>query len=46
MGKGAALKGLDACNNDIVLFLDADLIGLREIHIKKLLEPIMKINAI
>ncbi len=43
MGKGAALKkGLEACNNDIVLFLDADLIGLREIHIRKLLEPVMK----
>jgi len=43
MGKGAALKkGLEDCKNDIVLFLDADLIGLREMHIRKLLEPVMR----
>lgn len=42
-GKGAALKkGLEDCDSDIVLFLDADLIGLKEIHIRKLLEPVMK----
>ncbi|NSW92326.1 MAG: glycosyltransferase family 2 protein [Firmicutes bacterium] len=43
MGKGAAIKkGLEVCKSDIVLLLDADLIGLREIHIRKLLEPVIK----
>jgi len=42
MGKGAALKkGLDACNSDIILMLDADLIGLNETHITKLLKPLL-----
>jgi len=42
MGKGAAIKnGLEVSKGDIVLFLDADLIGLNEVHIMKLLEPVV-----
>lgn len=41
MGKGGAMKaGLDACRGDIILFLDADLIGLKEEHVIKLVEPV------
>ena len=33
MGKGAAIKtGLDASKGEVLLFLDADLIGLKEMH--------------
>lgn len=40
-GKSAAMKaGLGAASQEIVLFLDADLVGLRPEHIRKLLEPI------
>lgn len=42
IGKGGALKkGLEVCNNDIILFLDADLIGLKEVHVRELVEPII-----
>jgi len=41
-GKGAALKaGFDECNADIVIMLDADLIGLKKEHIYSLLNPII-----
>jgi polyisoprenyl-phosphate glycosyltransferase len=41
-GKGAALqKGIEEIDCDIILILDADLIGLKELHIKRLLEPIL-----
>jgi len=42
MGKGAAMK-IGAANTtaDVLLFLDADLKGLRENHIRDLLEPII-----
>ncbi len=43
IGKGGAMKtGLDICNGDVVLFLDADLIGLKEEHIKNILCPVIK----
>lgn len=46
MGKGAALKaGFKCCNEDIILFMDADLIGLKKEHIIKLIEPILKNEA-
>lgn len=46
MGKGAALKaGLDRCCSDYVLFLDADLVGLTEDHIRKLMAPVLSNNA-
>ncbi len=42
IGKGGAMKvGLDNCSGDVVLFLDADLIGLTEGHIKRLLTPVI-----
>lgn len=42
-GKGGAIKkGLEVTECDVVLFLDADLIGLNENHIMKLLEPVVK----
>lgn len=45
-GKGAALKaGIDNANADILLFLDADLIGLTEQHVISLLEPVLKGEA-
>jgi len=41
-GKGGAMKaGLAQCDADIILFLDADLIGLTENHVKKLLQPVI-----
>jgi len=43
MGKGAAIKaGVEASKGDVLLFLDADLIGLKEMHVKKLLEPVIR----
>ncbi len=40
-GKAAAMKaGLLAAAHDVILFLDADLLGLRPDHVKKLIEPI------
>jgi glycosyltransferase involved in cell wall biosynthesis len=40
-GKGGAVKaGLDQTDADIILVLDADLIGLTGAHIKSLLEPV------
>ena len=45
-GKGYAVKvGTKNIKSDIILFCDADLIGLRKEHIDKLLEPIFKKNA-
>lgn len=41
-GKGGALKaGLENLSADVVLFLDADLIGLTVEHVHNLLEPVM-----
>jgi glycosyltransferase involved in cell wall biosynthesis len=41
-GKAAAMKvGLLAASFEIILFLDADLIGLRPDHVKRLLDPIL-----
>lgn len=41
VGKGGAMKaGLDNCSGDIILFLDADLIGLTKEHVNKLIEPV------
>ncbi|KPU43908.1 glucosyl-3-phosphoglycerate synthase [Oxobacter pfennigii] len=42
LGKGGAMKeGLKNCGASIVLFLDADLIGLTEKHIYNLLSPVI-----
>lgn len=46
-GKGGAMKaGLDQTRHEIILFLDADLMGLKEAHITALLEPILKGEAV
>ncbi len=41
-GKGGAIKaGMDHTDAGILLFLDADLIGLTESHVKDLLKPVL-----
>jgi len=45
-GKGAAMKaGLEATDEQIVLFLDADLVGLKPGHIGDLLKPVVDDRA-
>ncbi|WP_425447475.1 glycosyltransferase family 2 protein [Dethiothermospora halolimnae] len=42
IGKGGAVKrGVEKSHGDIVLFLDADLIGLRSEHVTRLLLPVI-----
>jgi glycosyltransferase involved in cell wall biosynthesis len=42
LGKsGAILKGITAAKNDYLLFLDADLIGLKPVHLTRLIEPVI-----
>lgn len=46
MGKGAAVKiGIENAKNDIVMLLDADLIGLNEQHVLDLLLPVLNDEA-
>ena len=46
VGKGGALyRGLEYIRTDVVLLLDADLVGLQEFHIKNLVEPVLKGEA-
>lgn len=41
-GKGAAMAaGVKVAKYNLLLFLDADLVGLKEIHLKKILAPIV-----
>ncbi len=41
-GKGAAMKaGIDATDADVVVFLDADLIGLNRGHLRQLIAPVL-----
>lgn len=45
-GKGAAIKsGLLSARGEVILFLDADLIGLKEKHIESLLAPVLRNEA-
>ncbi len=45
-GKGAAMQqGINFCQGDIILFLDADLLGLKHKHINQLLEPLLNDSA-
>lgn len=39
---GAVIAGLKRSKNDIILILDADLIGLTEQHVQQLLKPVSK----
>lgn len=43
VGKGGALKvGIDRADADVFVFLDADLVGLTEQHIRDLLQPVLE----
>ena len=43
VGKGGAIKaGVNECGTEIILFLDADLIGLTEKHVLDLIEPVLE----
>lgn len=43
IGKGGALKkGIDICTSDVILLLDADLVGLTSDHVRKLLAPVLQ----
>lgn len=45
-GKGGAMKaGLEQTSAEVILFLDADLIGLTEDHINALLQPVLENRA-
>lgn len=45
-GKGAALKeGISNINTDVILLLDGDLIGLKDVHIYKLINPLLADEA-
>ena len=46
VGKGGAIKaGLSECQSNIILFLDADLIGLTEKHVQDLIAPVLENRA-
>lgn len=46
VGKGGAmLAGVQHTDADVILFLDADLVGLRYSHIRALLEPVIRGRA-
>lgn len=46
VGKGGAIKaGINECGTEIILFLDADLIGLTEKHVSNLIEPVINNEA-
>lgn len=46
VGKGGAIKaGLSECESSIILFLDADLIGLTEKHVEDLIAPVLDNRA-
>ncbi len=41
-GKGGALaSGIDNSKHELIMFLDADLLGLSELHLKKLIAPVL-----
>jgi polyisoprenyl-phosphate glycosyltransferase len=42
LGKGGAMSaGMVSSESDIILFLDADLLGLTEAHVRSLVQPVM-----
>jgi len=45
-GKGGAMKaGLNSTDADVVLFVDADLVGFRRSHVEELLRPVLNGEA-
>lgn len=46
VGKGGAIKaGINECGTEVILFLDADLIGLTEKHVLDLIAPVINNEA-
>ncbi len=46
IGKGGAMKeGLKYCSGEVILFLDADLIGLTKNHVVQLMKPVLEKKA-
>lgn len=46
VGKGGAIKaGINECGTEVILFLDADLIGLSKKHVDDLIEPVINNKA-
>ena len=46
IGKGGAIKaGINECGTEVILFLDADLIGLTKMHVSDLIEPVVNNEA-
>ena len=46
IGKGGAIKaGIDECGTEVILFLDADLIGLTKKHVLDLIDPVISDKA-
>lgn len=46
VGKGGAIKaGVSECGTEIILFLDADLIGLTKQHVLDLIQPVLENRA-
>ncbi len=46
VGKGGALKrGIEESKGDIIVFLDADLLGLKPEHVEALIKPVMEGSA-
>jgi len=46
VGKGGAMKaGAEATDADVIVFLDADLVGLTKEHVRSLAEPVMRQEA-
>lgn len=46
LGKGGALrKGMERCDSEIILLLDADLIGLNSGHVETLIAPVKRNDA-